>query len=462
MGISMSFNVGTSGKSKGSLGASDKHNERKYKSNSLENTNSNINFELSKNNKILRGTRDLYKDVEKTYKEEFTKAVEDYNAKQKRNDRKIYDYFQKISDDKKTNLYTEVVVQVGDNEFWKNKNLEEKKQMVEVFNKQLEIIEKEYPNFKISNATAHFDETSPHMHIIGVCVSDRETALKNKDDKKVSKRKNGLEKYVSQSEIFTQKNLLEFHKVFDEKSLKIFNEVYKTNEVLNDKKLHQEHLDLKTFKMSAEKIKEAQKEFDDLKLKKEEVKSDIKDLEKEKSNLENLKIENKDLRKKLTAENEKFLELESIDKKARKKEPSMFNKEYTVTMSKAEYDSLMTYAINGEQYYKENLTIKKAYSNLLTEKNNLMSKNDILSTQNNNLLNVEIPSYQNEIDVLKHQLKIVSSVLEDDKEKNNYISKLENALPTEKVREIKRELQEEKENEVWKGRESDGWGLGDD
>lgn len=458
----MSFNVGTSGKSKGSLGASDKHNERKYKSNSLENTNSNINFELSKNNKILRGTRDLYKDVEKTYKEEFTKAVEDYNAKQKRNDRKIYDYFQKISDDKKTNLYTEVVVQVGDNEFWKNKNLEEKKQMVEVFNKQLEIIEKEYPNFKISNATAHFDETSPHMHIIGVCVSDRETALKNKDDKKVSKRKNGLEKYVSQSEIFTQKNLLEFHKVFDEKSLKIFNEVYKTNEVLNDKKLHQEHLDLKTFKMSAEKIKEAQKEFDDLKLKKEEVKSDIKDLEKEKSNLENLKIENKDLRKKLTAENEKFLELESIDKKARKKEPSMFNKEYTVTMSKAEYDSLMTYAINGEQYYKENLTIKKAYSNLLTEKNNLMSKNDILSTQNNNLLNVEIPSYQNEIDVLKHQLKIVSSVLEDDKEKNNYISKLENALPTEKVREIKRELQEEKENEVWKGRESDGWGLGDD
>lgn len=462
MGISMSFNVGTSGKSKGSLGASDKHNERKYKSNSLEDTNSNINFELSKNNKILRGTRDLYKDVEKTYKEEFTKAVEDYNAKQKRNDRKIYDYFQKISDDKKTNLYTEVVVQVGDNEFWKNKNLEEKKQMVEVFNKQLEIIEKEYPNFKISNATAHFDETSPHMHIIGVCVSDRETALKNKDDKKVSKRKNGLEKYVSQSEIFTQKNLLEFHKVFDEKSLKIFNEVYKTNEVLNDKKLHQEHLDLKTFKMSAEKIKEAQKEFDDLKLKKEEVKSDIKDLEKEKSNLENLKIENKDLRKKLTAENEKFLELESIDKKARKKEPSMFNKEYTVTMSKAEYDSLMTYAINGEKYYKENLTIKKAYSNLLTEKNNLISQNDILSTQNNNLLNVEIPSYQEEIEILKTNLEMVSSVLEDDKEKNNYISKLENALPIEKVREIKRELQEEKENEIWKGRESDGWGLGDD
>ena len=291
MGVSMSFNVGTSGKSKGSLGASDKHNERKYKSNSLENTNSNINFELSKNNKILRGTRDLYKDVEKTYKEEFTKAVEDYNAKQKRNDRKIYDYFQKISDDKKTNLYTEIVVQVGDNEFWKDKNLEEKKQMVEVFNKQLEIIEKEYPNFKISNATAHFDETSPHMHIIGVCVSDRETALKNKDDKKVSKRKNGLDKYVSQSEIFTQKNLLEFHKVFDEKSLKAFNEVYKTNEVLNDKKLHQEHLDLKTFKMSAEKIKEVQKEFDDLKLKKEEVKNDIKDLEKEKSNLKNLEEE---------------------------------------------------------------------------------------------------------------------------------------------------------------------------
>ena len=32
----------------------------------------------------------------------------------------------------------------------------------------------------------------------------------------------------------------------------------------------------------------------------------------------------------------------------------------------------------------------------------------------------------------------------------------------QKKLEIKRELQEEKENEVWKGRESDGWGLGDD
>ena len=357
MGVSMSFNVGTSGKSKGSLGASDKHNERKYKSNSLENTNSNINFELSKNNKILRGTRDLYKDVEKTYKEEFTKAVEDYNAKQKRNDRKIYDYFQKISDDKKTNLYTEIVVQVGDNEFWKDKNLEEKKQMVEVFNKQLEIIEKEYPNFKISNATAHFDETSPHMHIIGVCVSDRETALKNKDDKKVSKRKNGLDKYVSQSEIFTQKNLLEFHKVFDEKSLKAFNEVYKTNEVLNDKKLHQEHLDLKTFKMSAEKIKEVQKEFDDLKLKKEEVKNDIKDLEKEKSNLKNLEEENKDLIKKLTKENEILYSVKSMEENVEIKKNIITGKT-KVTMEDDVYKSFLKYAREGEFYLDRYNTLK--------------------------------------------------------------------------------------------------------
>ncbi len=457
MGISMSFNVGTSGKSKGSLGASDKHNERKYKNNSLENTNSNINFELSKNNKILRGTRDLYKDVEKTYKEEFTKAVEDYNAKQKRNDRKIYDYFQKISDDKKTNLYTEVVVQVGDNEFWKNKNLEEKKQMVEVFNKQLEIIEKEYPNFKISNATAHFDETSPHMHIIGVCVSDRETALKNKDDKKVSKRKNGLEKYVSQSEIFTQKNLLEFHKIFDEKSLKVFNEIYKTNEVLNDKKLHQEHLDLKTFKMSAEKIKEVQKEFDDLKLKKEEVKNDIKDLEKEKSNLKNLKEENKDLIKKLTIENEKFLEIEDIKNSVMEKK-GLLDKEVKVILSKDKYDSLMTYAVNGEKFFNKKNEMITKYNNLVNKYNSLVEKNDLLSV---NLKNEEIFSSSLATENRELANKLEKS-LKNYKEKDNYISKLENALPTEKVREIKRELKEEKENEVWKGRESDGWGLGDD
>ena len=417
----MSFNVGTSGKSKGSLGASDKHNERKYKSNSLENTNSNINFELSKNNEILRGTRDLYKDVEKTYKEEFTKAVEDYNAKQKRNDRKIYDYFQKISDDKKTNLYTEVVVQVGDNEFWKNKNLEEKKQMVEVFNKQLEIIEKEYPNFKISNATAHFDETSPHMHIIGVCVSDRETALKNKDDKKVSKRKNGLEKYVSQSEIFTQKNLLEFHKIFDEKSLKVFNEVYKTNEVLNDKKLHQEHLDLKTFKMSAEKIKEAQKEFDDLKLKKEEVKNDIKDLEKEKSNLENLKEENKDLIKKLTKENEKLYKVEAIDKNVDKKRNHFTGKIKSVIMEEHIYNSLLRYAREGEKLLSERNEIENS-------KNKLQDKYNSLSKEVKSLKEKNSKYHDKEIDDKIKEVKI-----------NDYISRLENEISKEKKEELKAE-----------------------
>ena len=416
----MSFNVGTSGKSKGSLGASDKHNERKYKSNSLENTNSNINFELSKNNEILRGTRDLYKDVEKTYKEEFTKAVEDYNAKKKRNDRKIYDYFQKISDDKKTNLYTEVVVQVGDNEFWKNKNLEEKKQMVEVFNKQLEIIEKEYPNFKISNATVHFDETSPHMHIIGVCVSDRETALKNKDDKKVSKRKNGLEKYVSQSEIFTQKNLLEFHKIFDEKSLKVFNEVYKTNEVLNDKKLHQEHLDLKTFKMSAEKIKEAQKEFDDLKLKKEEVKNDIKDLEKEKSNLENLKEENKDLIKKLTKENEKLYTLKSMEDNVEIKKNIITGKT-KVTMEDDVYKSFLKYAREVEKFLNERNEIENS-------KNKLQDKYNSLSEEVKSLKEKNSKYHDKEIDDKIKEVKI-----------NDYISRLENEISKEKKEELKAE-----------------------
>lgn len=113
----------------------------------------------------------------------------------------------------KTNLYTELVIQIGDMNYWKDKTLEEKKKMVGVFEKQLELSQKFYPNFKIANATVHLDESSPHIHVVGVCSSNEELSLKNFPEKK-RKKKNGLKNYVSQNEVFTQNNMKEFHQFF--------------------------------------------------------------------------------------------------------------------------------------------------------------------------------------------------------------------------------------------------------
>lgn len=346
MGISISFNtIGEKDKSK--LIGADKHNERKYTNKSLDNTNSSINFDLSKYNQLLIGTDNLYEDVKKVYKREFREAVDEYNKNQKRSDRKIYDYFEKIASNKKTNLYTEIIVQVGDENIWKDKSLEEKQKMVSVFKKQIEIINRFYPNFKICNAIIHFDETSPHMHIIGVGVSNKELALQNKDDKKDRKRQNGLKTYVAQTEVFTSKNMIEFHKEFSEKSLEIYNKIYQTNETLNDKKLHQQHLDLATYKRVAPIINARQKEYDKLK-------EDIENLEKNKVKISDL----------IEKEQKKYITIADIKKNAFFDQKGFFNKKNKVTLDEEDYNTLLAYAIEGEEKNKEVEKYKEMYSDL--------------------------------------------------------------------------------------------------
>ena len=50
-----------------------------------------------------------------------------------------------------------------------------------VYNEQVKDLNKIVPDFKIANATIHFDETSPHMHIVGVPLLKNCTrGMKNK------------------------------------------------------------------------------------------------------------------------------------------------------------------------------------------------------------------------------------------------------------------------------------------
>ena len=51
-----------------------------------------------------------------------------------------------------------------------DKNERYRFKMVDVYNEQIKDLIKIVPDFKIANATVHFDEVSPHMHIVGVLV----------------------------------------------------------------------------------------------------------------------------------------------------------------------------------------------------------------------------------------------------------------------------------------------------
>ena len=58
-------------------------------------------------------------------------------------------------------------------DFWNDKYERYKFKMVDVYNEQVIELIKIVPDFKIANATIHFDETSPHMYIVGVPVTTK-------------------------------------------------------------------------------------------------------------------------------------------------------------------------------------------------------------------------------------------------------------------------------------------------
>ena len=161
-------------KSKAKLAGVAKHNLRKYHSNDYD----------KENIVILCGTDKLVHDVKKVYREQFSEVVEEYNKKQTREERKIHDYFEKTAKSKK-DMAVELIFQIGDKEFW-DKNPDKRRRMDVAFKEILELLQKFASNLVVANAVIHYDEASPHMHVVTVPVAE---GFKKGMTKQVSKRK---------------------------------------------------------------------------------------------------------------------------------------------------------------------------------------------------------------------------------------------------------------------------------
>ena len=185
----------------------------------------NHNLRNYDNNKELietvRGSDDIVEDVKDLYLKLFEGARLNYNAKQTRNDRKIDDYFEHIAKDDKHDLAVELIIELGDKSYWDKISKEEKLKMVDVYKKQCDDLETIIPNFKIANATIHFDETSPHMHVIGVPYKEG--------------KKNGMYRQVGKATVFTKESLVRIQDEMRERAIDKFNEIYETNFSLKEK-----------------------------------------------------------------------------------------------------------------------------------------------------------------------------------------------------------------------------------
>lgn len=103
-------------------------------------------------------------EIEEVYHELFDEALERYNAKQKRSDRKIDNYYEKIRQGKQEKLFHEAVFQIGNRDDMnaKSKEGELAKEILIEFMKDFQ---KRNPYLHVFSAHLHMDEETPHIHV---------------------------------------------------------------------------------------------------------------------------------------------------------------------------------------------------------------------------------------------------------------------------------------------------------
>lgn len=243
--------------------------------------------------KVIYGTDNIITDVKDLYLKEFEESKIDYNNKQPREDRKIKDYFKKVCESQ-NDIACEIIIELGDMDFWNDKDQEYRLKMIDVYNEQIKDLTKIVPTFKIANATIHFDETSPHMHIVGVPVVENCTR--------------GMKKQVGKSKLFTKTSLTEIQDKMRNACIKSYNKFYKLDTRLKEKQKGRNQdinvKDMSNYKKikkqldkNAQKLAEANNQTEKLDNSSKDINSILDKLKPSKLNKNNNIISNEDIQK---------------------------------------------------------------------------------------------------------------------------------------------------------------------
>ena len=117
------------------------------------------------------------RDIKDVYHDLFDDALNAYNAKQKRKDRKIDDYYKHVQKSKNLDLQREFIVAVGNKADWEKLSFEEKQEVGEALRRYVRDFNERHNNMTIYNAIVHLDEAgAPHAHFNVVPIA---TGYKN-------------------------------------------------------------------------------------------------------------------------------------------------------------------------------------------------------------------------------------------------------------------------------------------
>ena len=128
------------------------HNSRKFHAKNTDPQRSHWNVEYCN------------QDIREVYHELFDGALERYNAKQTRKDRKIEDYYEKIRSGKQEKPFHEIILQIGNKDDMGAKT-GEGQMAAKILDEYMKGFQERNPTLRVFSAHLHMDEATPHLHI---------------------------------------------------------------------------------------------------------------------------------------------------------------------------------------------------------------------------------------------------------------------------------------------------------
>lgn len=128
------------------------HNKRKF-------TAQNVDKERTKSNITYYS-----EDIKTVYHKLFDDALKKYNEKQKRKDRMINDYYEKIRTSKQEKPFYEIIVQIGDKNNMSAVS-DDGQIAKDILDNYMKGFQQRNPHLYVFSAHIHMDEATPHLHI---------------------------------------------------------------------------------------------------------------------------------------------------------------------------------------------------------------------------------------------------------------------------------------------------------
>lgn len=394
------------------------HNNRKFVA-------KNVDEKRVKDNVIL--CREELKDV---YDDLFGEALAEYNAKQKRKDRRIENYLDHITNGKQEKPFYELVFQIG------NKDdtpcgTPDAEIATDILREYYTDFQKRNPHIRVFNAVIHLDEATPHLHVDFVPFATRQS-------RGLSTR-NSLNKALEQQGFSAKTNLETPAKLWtDSEKQRLAEVMLKRGIEWEQLGTHNEHLSVLDFKKQErakevehleneisnkdlilgwrkEAIEQTEQDLEKLGTECIEKRAEVEQLESEISEKENIKArtetalaERQDI---LSKSVEKIVKINTIDHIETGK--TVFGGK--VTISPEDYERLTDIA-------KKQIAAENREGELTAEVTKLKKENVELSSENNSLRErvhkawVERSSFsdlQKELDALKQRYNKVIEFIEN-------------------------------------------------